>query len=100
MKTVQIKVLRDNLSKYLKLVKEGEVILVKERDTIIAELKQPSPEVTQKTAWEIKREQWIKEGILTPAKTQGPIKLPKLKGRRMSSKKFWKMYDEMREDRV
>jgi antitoxin (DNA-binding transcriptional repressor) of toxin-antitoxin stability system len=42
MKTVQIKVLRDNLSKYLKLVKEGEVILVKERTTIIAELKHPS----------------------------------------------------------
>ena len=100
MKTVQIKVLRDNLSKYLKLVKEGEVILVKERNTIIAELKQPSPEVTQKTAWEIKREQWIKEGILTPAKTQGPIKPPKFKGPKMSSEEFWKMYDEMREDRV
>ena len=42
MKTVQIKVLRDNLSKYLKLVKEGEVVLVKERNTIIAELKPPS----------------------------------------------------------
>ena len=100
MKTVQIKVLRDNLSKYLKLVKEGEVILVKERNTIIAELKQPSPEVTQKTPWEIKREQWIKEGILTPAKTQGPIILPKFKGPKMSSEEFWKMYDELREDRV
>ena len=102
MKTVQIKVLRDNLSKYLKLVKEGEVVLVKERNTIIAELKPPSPETTQKTPWEITREQWIKEGILTPAKTQGPIKLPKRpKGLpSMSSEEFWKMYDELREDRV
>lgn len=100
MKTVQIKVLRDNLSKYLKLVKAGEVVLIKERETIIAELKQPSPETQGMSEWEITRERWIKEGILTPAKTKGPIKLPKFKGPKMSSKEFWKMYDEMREDRV
>jgi hypothetical protein len=54
------------------------------------------------TAWEITREKWIKEGILTPAKTKGPIKLPKRpKGLpSMSSEEFWKMYDELREDRV
>jgi|LauGreSBDMM110SN_4_FD.fasta_scaffold343092_2 antitoxin (DNA-binding transcriptional repressor) of toxin-antitoxin stability system len=100
MTTVQIKVLRDNLSKYLKLVKEGEVVLIKDRNTVVAELKQPSPQTQEMTAWEITREKWIKEGILTPAKTKGPIKLPKFKGPKMSSEEFWKMYDEMREDRV
>ena len=100
MTTVQIKVLRDNLTKYLKLVKEGEVVLIKDRNTVVAELKQPSPQTQEMTAWEITREKWIKEGILTPAKTKGPIKLPKFKGPKMSSEEFWKMYDEMREDRV
>jgi len=100
MTTVQIKVLRDNLSKYLKLVKEGEVVLIKDRNTVVAELKQPSPQTQEMTAWEITREKWIKEGILTPAKTKGPIKLPKFKGPKMTSEEFWKMYDEMREDRV
>jgi antitoxin (DNA-binding transcriptional repressor) of toxin-antitoxin stability system len=102
MTTVQIKVLRDNLSKYLKLVKEGEVVLIKDRNTVVAELKHPSPQTQEMTAWEITREKWIKEGILTPAKTKGPIKLPKRpKGLpSMSSEEFWKMYDELREDRV
>ena len=100
MTTVQIKVLRDNLSKYLKMVREGEVVLIKDRNTVVAELKQPSPQTQEMTAWEITREKWIKEGILTPAKTKGPIKLPKFKGPKMSSEEFWKMYDEMREDRV
>ncbi|MCB1144666.1 MAG: antitoxin PHD [Leptospiraceae bacterium] len=102
MTIVQIKVLRDNLSKYLRMVKEGEVIIIKERDTIIAELKQPSPETENKTEWEILREQWIREGFLIPAKKTGKIKLPKRpKGLPfMSEEEFQKMLDEMREDRV
>ena len=52
--------------------------------------------------WEIKREQWIRDGILKPAKTHEPIKLLKRpKGLpSMSSEEFWKMYDVRREDRV
>jgi antitoxin (DNA-binding transcriptional repressor) of toxin-antitoxin stability system len=43
MKSVGIKVLKDNLSKYLKLVRGGETILVTDRDEVIAEIRQPAP---------------------------------------------------------
>lgn len=41
-KTVGTKVLKENLSDYLRLVKEGETILVMERNRVIAEIKKPS----------------------------------------------------------
>lgn len=41
MKSVGIRLLKDKLSKYLKLVRNGEVILVTDRDQVIAEIRQP-----------------------------------------------------------
>ena len=41
MKSVGIKVLKDNLSKYLRMVRSGETILVTDRDEVIAEIHQP-----------------------------------------------------------
>lgn len=45
MKSVGIKVLKDKLSSYLKLVRQGEVVLVTDRDEVIAEIRQPTPSV-------------------------------------------------------
>ncbi len=42
MKAVGIKVLKDNLSKFLRLVREGETVLVMDRDEVIAEIHRPS----------------------------------------------------------
>ncbi len=42
MKAVGIKVLKDNLSKYLRMVRGGETILVMDRDKVIAEIHQPA----------------------------------------------------------
>ena len=42
MKSVGIKVLKDNLSKYLRMVRGGETILVTDRDEVIAEIRQPA----------------------------------------------------------
>lgn len=42
MKSVGIKALKNELSHYLRLVKEGELIFITDRDEIIAELRQPS----------------------------------------------------------
>ena len=36
-----IKVLKDKLSSYLKLVRQGEVIMVTDRDEVIAEIRRP-----------------------------------------------------------
>lgn len=43
MKSVGIRELKNKLSKYLKLVKDGEVIIVTDRNEIVAEIKQPIP---------------------------------------------------------
>jgi antitoxin (DNA-binding transcriptional repressor) of toxin-antitoxin stability system len=40
MKSAGIKVLKGNLSKYLKLVRGGETILVTDRNEVIAEIRQ------------------------------------------------------------
>lgn len=42
MKTVAIKELKNNLSSYLREVKNGEVILVTDRGSVVAELRQPT----------------------------------------------------------
>ncbi len=42
MKAVGIKALKNELSHYLRLVKEGERIFITDRDEVIAELRQPS----------------------------------------------------------
>lgn len=41
MKTVGIKVLKNKLSYYLNLVRQGEVVLVSDRDEVIAEIRKP-----------------------------------------------------------
>lgn len=42
MKSVGIKALKDKLSAYLKLVRAGEIVLVTDRDEVIAEIRRPS----------------------------------------------------------
>ncbi len=43
MKAVAVKELKNRLSSYLREVKSGEVVLVTDRGSVIAELRQPSP---------------------------------------------------------
>jgi len=42
MTSVGVRILKDNLSKYLQLVKAGETIVITEHDLVIAEIKRPS----------------------------------------------------------
>jgi antitoxin (DNA-binding transcriptional repressor) of toxin-antitoxin stability system len=43
MKAVGVRELKDRLSEYLRLVKNGEEILVTDRGDVVAELRQPTP---------------------------------------------------------
>jgi antitoxin (DNA-binding transcriptional repressor) of toxin-antitoxin stability system len=53
MKAVGIKVLKDNLSKYLKMVTAGETIWVTDRDEVIAEIHRPTLPIPGKISkWE------------------------------------------------
>lgn len=40
--TVNIRALKDKLSSYLRLVERGDVVLVSDRGTVVAELRQPT----------------------------------------------------------
>jgi antitoxin (DNA-binding transcriptional repressor) of toxin-antitoxin stability system len=44
MRAVGIKVLKNRLSEYIRLVKAGETVLVTDHDTVVAELGPPRPE--------------------------------------------------------
>jgi antitoxin (DNA-binding transcriptional repressor) of toxin-antitoxin stability system len=70
MKVVGIKVLKDNLSKYLKMVREGETILVTDREEVIAEIHQPTYPVAGKVSrWEAFVNEEVRRGSMTRAKT-------------------------------
>lgn len=52
MKAVGVKMLKNNLSRYLDLVRKGEVILVTDRDEVIAELRMPTePSLSRASPW-------------------------------------------------
>jgi hypothetical protein len=66
-KTVGVKTLKNNLSAYLKEAQSGTLVLVADRDRVIAEIRRPSVETFPGEAVELKAE-WIANGILTAGK--------------------------------
>ena len=66
-KTVGIKALKDNLSSYLRDVKAGALILVTDRGSVVAELKEPEIGNTICKESSLIKD-WIREGRLTPAR--------------------------------
>ena len=53
MKAVGVKALKDNLSKYLKMVQDGEIVWVTHRDEVIAEIHRPTrPMPARISRWE------------------------------------------------
>jgi antitoxin (DNA-binding transcriptional repressor) of toxin-antitoxin stability system len=86
MKVVGTKVLKDNLSKYLRMVREGETILVADRDEVIAEIHRPVHPVSGKVSrWQAFLNEETRKGSLTRARAaQAPalarlLKLPRPK---------------------
>jgi antitoxin (DNA-binding transcriptional repressor) of toxin-antitoxin stability system len=70
MKAVGTKVLKDNLSKYLKMVREGETILVTDRDEVIAEIHRPTTPIPGKVSrWEAFLNEEVRRGRMTRAAT-------------------------------
>ncbi len=67
--TVGIKILKNNLSRYLKLVREGEIVLVSDRDEVIAQICKPVSSLTGKESkWESFCNQLVRKGAMIPAK--------------------------------
>jgi antitoxin (DNA-binding transcriptional repressor) of toxin-antitoxin stability system len=70
MKAVGTKVLKDNLSKYLRMVREGETILVTDRDEVIAEIHRPTQPVPGKVSrWEAFLNEEARRGSVTRSRT-------------------------------
>jgi antitoxin (DNA-binding transcriptional repressor) of toxin-antitoxin stability system len=79
MKAVGIKVLKDNLSKYLRQVRNGETILVTDRDEVIAEIHRPTHPVPGKVSrLQAFIEEEARRGSIIPALRRQPEPFSKL----------------------
>jgi antitoxin (DNA-binding transcriptional repressor) of toxin-antitoxin stability system len=78
MKSVGVKVLKNNLSRYLDLVRQGEVLLVTDRDEVIAEIRMPSePAITRSSPWVAFLEGQARRGALRLAtRKKSRVSLP------------------------
>lgn len=70
MRAVGIRVLKNKLSEYVKLAAAGEVILVTDRDTVVAELRAPGEGRSEVLA-DAKLAELVRNGLLTPALVPG-----------------------------
>lgn len=66
MRSVGIKTLKDKLSEYVRLAQQGEVVLITDRDRVVAELSPPretrSPMIVDAQLADL-----VRNGVLTPA---------------------------------
>jgi antitoxin (DNA-binding transcriptional repressor) of toxin-antitoxin stability system len=69
MKAVGIKNLKNNLSKYLDMVREGEIVYVTDRDDIIAEIHKPiSAPTSMLSRWDAFLNEEERKGSIVRAK--------------------------------
>lgn len=103
MKAVGIKILKNNLSKYLDMVREGEVVYVTDRDDIIAEIHKPiSAPASMLSRWDAFLNEEERKGSLIRAKYAGPSRIKELAMKLSSAPPLpgWKkLLDESRADR-
>ena len=98
MKAVGVKALKNNLSRYLDLVKQGEVVLVTDRDEVVAEIRLPSePQVTRASPWVAFLESQARRGAVRLARRKrSRVQAPKA---RAAGLDVQRLLDESREDR-
>jgi antitoxin (DNA-binding transcriptional repressor) of toxin-antitoxin stability system len=66
MQEVGIKALKDNLSQYIGLVKKGEIVIVKDRNEVVAEIRRPTSQTTEN----IYVQEAILKGAIIPEKVR------------------------------
>jgi len=74
MRAVGVKALKDNLSRYLRYVKDGETVLVTDRDKVIAEIHRPTQLLPgQVSRWDAFINEEERRGSIVRAQTdKGP----------------------------
>ena len=99
MRKVGIKLLKNKLSEYLRLVAEGEVILVTDRDQVVAELRAPTP-ATRELLQDEKLAALVRRGLITLPTHRGPLTPLPPDAPRMTHEEFLAMInDDLRDDR-
>lgn len=99
MKAVGIKVLKDNLSKYLKMVRAGEIVWVMDRDEVIAEIHKPTIPIPEKIdPWQAFLNIEERRGTIVPAVSAHTPSLYDLKKLSIPGKKIdlQKLFDEVK----
>ena len=102
MKAVGIKNLKNNLSKYLDMVREGEIVYVTDRDDIIAEIHKPvSAPTSMISRWEAFLNEEERKGSIVRAKREKSNLMDWMKTQpTLLGNPGWKtILDETREDR-
>lgn len=66
MRTVGLKILKNKLSEYVRLASQGEVVLISDRDRVVAELVPPQPGRAE-TVTDAVLVSLVREGVVTPA---------------------------------
>jgi antitoxin (DNA-binding transcriptional repressor) of toxin-antitoxin stability system len=98
MRSVGIKALKAHLSRYIDLVRKGEVVLVTDRDEVVAEIRLPTRSEPSRSRWDAALEEEARRGSVILAKrkrshlTGPPAPDP-------SPVDLQKILDEIREDR-
>jgi len=76
-KSVGIRKLKDKLSGYLREVRSGSIVLITDRGTVIAELRQPS--IPRRPQSSDLLQDWVREGrLLAPRTAAGRCPRPSL----------------------
>ena len=102
MKLVGIRELKNQLSRYLKLVKNGEVVIITDRKKVIAEIRKPMPSESHlNTNFVTYLNQQEKEGkIIRASRTESIIdSIIKKKTRDKISIEWKDIYKSTRQDR-
>ena len=72
MRAVGTRTLKNELSRYLQLVREGEVVLVLDRDEVIAEIRRPRVKAPMDSRWERAIAELEADGLVRRARGVGP----------------------------
>jgi antitoxin (DNA-binding transcriptional repressor) of toxin-antitoxin stability system len=97
MRSVGLKILKNKLSEYVRMAARGEIVLITDRDRVVAEIVPPQPNRGSATEDEFIAK-GVREGWLTPAKIPPGTALPPRKPI-MSFKELMADLERDREDR-
>ncbi len=78
MRAIGLKVLKNKLSEYVRLAAGGEVVLITDRDRVVAEITPPRPGRSL-IATDARLAELVRDGLLTPATIPPDVPLPTMK---------------------